>query len=290
MINLKQTFIRTISGAVFVAVLIASLLISNWSFLALMLVLSSIAMNEFHKITYSYGRIEINRAVAITTNCFLQIGTFAYVFSEEIFAFLEQPVPENRLFFFAPFVLMIIVTFLFELFRQKKRPLHDLAYFALGQIFVAVPFASFYGVLGWDDKWQPLLLLSIFIIIWTNDTFAYLVGSTLGRNKMIKHISPNKSWEGFFGGIAFSLIAGFLLWHFQVVPDFSLTKWFIFALLVSIFGTFGDLMESLLKRASGVKDAGNIIPGHGGILDRFDSVMLAAPIIYIYLMFIENLI
>lgn len=286
--KLKKILIRTASGTILVAVLVFSILVSEWTFLALAMVISSLGLKEFHHITHAYHRIEVKRGTAIAANCLLQIGAFVYAFSDDIFNHLERNVPQNPLIFFVPYVLIVIGTMIAELFRKSEKPLHNLAYFVLGQVFVAIPFASLYGILGWHGDWHPYLLLAIFIFIWTNDTFAYLIGSALGKHHLLKHVSPHKSWEGFFGGATFALIAGWLFSYLKIAPEahLNLWQWLVFAALVVVFGTLGDLMESLLKRAVGKKDSGNIIPGHGGILDRFDSLMLAGPVIYMYLMFL----
>lgn len=286
--DFKKILVRTASGIVLVTVLVLSIVLSEWTFLALAMVISSLGLKEFHHITHAYHRIEVKRGTAIAANCLLQVGAFAHAFSPEIFQHLERSVPQNTLIFFAPYALLVIGVMVSELFRKCERPLHNLAYFVLGQVFVALPFASLYGILGWHGDWHPLLLLAIFIIIWANDTFAYLIGSAMGKHHLLKHVSPHKSWEGFFGGATFGLIAGFLLSFLKFAPEagLNLWQWIVFAALVVVFGTLGDLMESLLKRSVGKKDSGNIIPGHGGILDRFDSLLLAGPTIYIYLMFL----
>ena len=161
--DLKKLLVRTLSGAVFVAVLITSIIVSEWTFLALMLVLSSLGIKEFHHITHAHHRIEVQRGTAITANCFLQLGAFAYAFAFDIFKWLELPQPRHVALFFVPYILVIIITFVAELFRHCEHPMHNLAYFVLGQVFVSLPFASLYGILSWGDTWQPHLLLSIFL-------------------------------------------------------------------------------------------------------------------------------
>jgi phosphatidate cytidylyltransferase len=130
-------------------------------------------------------------------------------------------------------------------------------------------------------EFQPYILLALFITIWVNDTGAYLVGITLGKHRLFERISPKKSWEGFFGGAIFALISGYVF--SLLITEINLIEWLIFSEIVVVFGTFGDLIESLIKRTVHVKDSGNLIPGHGGLLDRFDSLLLAAPAIFIYL-------
>lgn len=289
--DFRKILVRTLSGAVFVAILVSSIIFSEWTFLAIALLVSSLGIKEFHHITHAHHRIEVQRGTAITANCLLQLGAFAHAFAFEIFSFLEIPKPHHVILFFVPYILVVIITFVAELFRHCEHPMHNLAYFVLGQVFVSLPFASLYGILSWGDTWQPHLLLSIFLIIWVNDTFAYLVGSAFGKHHLLKHVSPHKSWEGFVGGAVFAIGAGLLLGYFKFAPEeglnpMTLWQWAAFAVVTVVFGTLGDLLESLLKRAVGKKDAGNIIPGHGGILDRFDSTLLAGPAIYLYLLFV----
>jgi phosphatidate cytidylyltransferase len=130
------------------------------------------------------------------------------------------------------------------------------------------------------------LLLGLFIITWFNDTFAYIIGSSFGRHKLAERISPNKTWEGGIGGLVFSLIAAWLL--SMAFKQFDLMQWLVLSIIIVIFGTMGDLIESVLKRNAGVKESGTLIPGHGGILDRIDSILIATPFVFIYLYFFLN--
>jgi phosphatidate cytidylyltransferase len=170
-----------------------------------------------------------------------------------------------------------------ELFRRQENPIHNWAYFILGQVFIALPFSLLSFIL-FIDGYQPLVLLSVFVTIWVNDTGAYLVGVTFGKNRLFERISPKKSWEGFVGGALAALASGYVF--SLLIPEISLLNWFIFSEIIVIFGTLGDLIESLLKRTIHVKDSGNVIPGHGGLLDRFDSMLLAAPVVFIFLSFL----
>lgn len=128
------------------------------------------------------------------------------------------------------------------------------------------------------------MLIALFATIWINDTGAYIIGVSFGKHRLFERVSPKKSWEGFFGGALAALAAGYVFSVF--IPDLTLVQWLLFSQIVVVFGTFGDLIESLLKRTIGTKDSGNILPGHGGFLDRFDSMLLAAPVIFIYLSFL----
>jgi len=143
-----------------------------------------------------------------------------------------------------------------------------------------LPFSLLNFILFIKD-WQPLILLSVFVTIWVNDTGAYLTGVTIGKHRLFERISPKKSWEGFIGGAVFALLSGYVF--SLLIPEIQLINWLVFSEIIVVFGTFGDLIESLMKRTVGVKDSGDLIPGHGGLLDRFDSMLLAAPVIFIYL-------
>ena len=134
-------------------------------------------------------------------------------------------------------------------------------------------------IANYYEDYNPNILLGAFILVWVNDSFAYLVGKNFGKHKLLERISPNKTIEGFIGGVVFTILASILISQFYTF--FSVTLWIITALIISIFGTLGDLVESKFKREAGVKDSGNIMPGHGGILDRLDSVIFVIPFLYI---------
>jgi len=181
---------------------------------------------------------------------------------------------------FSIYGIYIVLVLIFELYRKQTNPIHNWAYFILGQIFIALPFSLLNFILFIQD-WQPLILLSVFVTIWVNDTGAYLTGVTIGKHRLFERISPKKSWEGFIGGAVFALLSGYVF--SLLIPEIQLINWLVFSEIIVVFGTFGDLIESLMKRTVGVKDSGDLIPGHGGLLDRFDSMLLAAPVIFIYL-------
>jgi len=181
-----------------------------------------------------------------------------------------------------PFILL-----LFSVLKNRIKIVSETAWMIFGFVYLVIPFAllNLFYYPGLDFSSSTFeLVLGFFAVIWVNDTFAYLTGSALGKHKFAEKISPKKTWEGLFGGLAAGLVAGYLLWLF--FNRMNLLEWLVFSLLIVIFGTFGDLLESVLKRKFKVKDSGKIIPGHGGILDRFDSILLAAPFVFIYLQLI----
>ena len=160
-----------------------------------------------------------------------------------------------------------------------------------GQVMIALPFALMNGVMM-HSRW---LMLALFILIWVNDSGAYIVGSLMakrkgGNHKMFPRVSPAKSWEGLIGGFIFDLIAGYVFFLVGWTTDMGLANSLLFALIVGVFGTLGDLMESLFKRTLGVKDSGKLMPGHGGALDRFDSLLLAVPVVYFFFVYLPTIL
>ena len=262
---------RSISGGIFAAIIVTSILLSPYTFAAVFALFTAMAAYEFHKLTNKPSEVQVNKTVAVIGAVLLFICSFLYAsgrFQYPIYSF---------------YGLFIVGVFIAELYRKKQNPVNNLAYFILGQLFIALPFSLLSFILYVSD-YQPIILLAVFITIWVNDTGAYVSGMLLGKHKLFERISPKKTWEGFIGGAVFALISGYVFSLF--IPELSLLQWFIFSEIIVIFGTFGDLTESLIKRTENVKDTGNIIPGHGGLLDRFDSMLMSAPVIFLWLSFV----
>lgn len=179
--------------------------------------------------------------------------------------------------------------FIFEIYRNTKKPFINIGITFLGVLYVALPFSLLNFIafpdlhlhLLQNERYNPHILLGMIYMIWINDTGAYLVGSKFGKTKLFERISPKKSWEGSIGGAAFALIGAYIISIYYT--DIEMIDWFIISGIVIVFGTLGDLVKSLLKRSIGVKDSGTILPGHGGILDRFDSIILSSPFVLIYI-------
>jgi phosphatidate cytidylyltransferase len=213
-------------------------------------------------------------------------GTTAYVISTLI---ASGVIPQNSFLLLIPMMLLIIVV---ELYRKQEKPFDSLAHTFFSVLYTAIPFSMFpfsaYSRTGLqsllphsDIVFSPGIIVGFFLLIWANDTGAYLTGMSFGRHRLFERISPKKSWEGFFGGVVLACIVAWLLsgW-LGVVAKYH---WVIISLIISVAGTYGDLVESMLKRSTGVKDSGTIMPGHGGFLDRFDSAIISFPLVYLFI-------
>lgn len=269
---------RAITGTLFVMALIAAIVWNAYSTFALFLVFSVIGLKEFYTITKT-------RKTQIAFSLALTLGALVYVLVSAVRVFNMSTYLLALSFPIAGLFLVI------ELFRQQKRPITNIAYSVFGILYIMVPFALLNYIpainFGFEGDQGRLLLLAFFVSLWSNDTGAYLVGRAFGRTKLFERISPNKTWEGFFGGVALSMVAAYCF--SLLLPQLSTISWLIFGALISTFGTLGDLVESMLKRNYQIKDSGTILPGHGGVLDRFDGIFLACPIVFMYLEFLSQL-
>lgn len=197
--------------------------------------------------------------------------------------------PKQFGFSFIPIILFLLG---FEIFRSNKNTLENSGLNVFGFVYIAAPFSLLNFIVhtsmnGQTNTFYPWILAGVFFIVWVNDSCAYLIGSVFGKHKMHEIISPKKSWEGFIGGAIFAVVMGIL--NAVLFQALSMISWIVIALLTVVFGTLGDLFESKIKREIGVKDSGNIMPGHGGFLDRFDSLLFAIPAIFIWLIFSGNI-
>ncbi len=261
---------RTITGIVFVAIIVTSIFYQRtyYAFSALFAIFNIVAMAEYYGIINKKQNVSVPVTYMIISGTLLYFGCFWFTLFEISGDYIGYA-------FLIMYMLSLAFLVIYELYRGREHPTYDLAFSILGQAVVAFPF----GLLNFIAR-DPNCLLALFVLIWSFDTGAYLFGSAFGKHKMIPRISPKKSWEGEIGG---ALTAVAIAVGISFYLEQPIWQWVVFALIVVVFGTYGDLSESMLKRASGLKDSGNILPGHGGMLDRFDSMLLAAPIVYIYL-------
>ena len=279
---MKSLVTRTITGIFFVAALVGCMVWSESSFTLFFALVAGMGVWEFSA--------NVNRHAGASVNAFISTAAAVAL----VFAVSQCSSRTPNYTSFLPFVGTLLYLLISELYRRESNPLKNWAYSFAAQLYIALPLAmlSFlafrYDVKMQDVRYDWFLPLSIFFFLWSSDSGAYLVGSTLSRYfpaKLFPRISPGKSWVGSIGGGVLTLVVAAVLWHFR--PELlNLPQWLGLGLVVCVFGTWGDLVESLFKRQLGIKDSGQLLPGHGGILDRFDSALLAIPAAVIYLSFI----
>ncbi|MBR0117435.1 MAG: phosphatidate cytidylyltransferase [Prevotella sp.] len=272
----KNFIVRTITGVLFVAILVTCFLRPD-SMIFLFALITGLTVWEYGGLVNQFDDIQVNRFISTAAGVYLFLAFAGYCTG-----FTPATV-------FIPYLVTVIYLIISELFTMAPNPINNWAYAMLSQMYIALPF-SMINVLAFQSNAEGevafnfLLPLSLFIFLWVNDTGAYCVGSLLGRHKLFPRVSPGKSWEGSIGGAVFVLIAAAIIGYLVGGKEggYSIPVWMGLGLTVVVFGTLGDLVESLFKRTLGVKDSGNILPGHGGMLDRFDSSLMAIPAAVIY--------
>lgn len=275
---MKNLVQRTITGVLFVAILVGGILFSPLTFGLLFMLITALSVWEFARLVNQRADVAVNPFITTLGGVYLFLAIYCYC----------TEATDARIFI--PYLLILIYLLVSELYLKQPNPMNNWAYSLMSQLYVALPFALL-CVLAFQRNpvesdsspisFNAILPLSVFIFNWSNDTGAYCTGMLFGRHRLFERISPKKSWEGSVGGGIISVIVSLVMAHF--FPFLSTLQWVGFALVVVIFGTWGDLVESLLKRQLGIKDSGNILPGHGGMLDRFDSTLLAVPAVVLYL-------
>lgn len=264
---------RSVTGIIFVAVLMGSIAYSHISFITLFLIITIIGVWEF------YGLSKKDRAYPLTIQGL--VASIVLFLTISLTAYDPGHFPLKILVIN---LLSIFIIFVFELYRKRNTPFVNIAYTLLAPIYIALPLAllNYIAFFGEDTSiYSPTIIIGYFIILWTSDSGAYAVGSKFGKTKLFKRISPNKTWEGTIGGGFFALLAAYF--NYTCFGQLELKHWLSLSVIIIVFGNWGDLVESLFKRSINVKDSGNILPGHGGILDRFDSVFISVPFVYVYL-------
>ncbi|CAC9974530.1 phosphatidate cytidylyltransferase [Flavobacterium panici] len=288
---MNETLKRTISGAVYIALLLTSILFSTESFIILFGIFLIITIYEFSNI------VNLNKVFSIL------FGTLLYTivilishYNKQTSAYLnnifksnldlETNIQQLDIVLLAITLVVSIKCIIFLFYDSVQKISTSSKYlYLLG--YIALPFLFIVKISFGTNDYNPKIIIGLFVLIWTNDTFAYLVGKSMGKHKLFERVSPKKTIEGFLGGMVFAAFAGFLISKLYIQPNpafsgKSILIWTIIALIVSVFGTIGDLIESKFKRIACIKDSGSIMPGHGGILDRLDSVIFVAPIIFLF--------
>lgn len=270
---------RTLSAIVYAGTVLATILANNSIYFGIVFILlTALAIHEHHKLLRASIK---STAYAMSAGVLLFASSYFYFTGESISRWL-----------LLLYMLVLIFGVIHELFVEQENAIRSWGNLCSSQIMIALPFAMMNGIMQ-ESKW---LMLSLFILIWINDSGAYIVGSLMskrkgGNHKMFPRVSPAKSWEGLIGGFIFDLAAGYVFYRLGWTVGICLTSnplvdSLIFALTIGIFGTLGDLIESLFKRTIGVKDSGRFLPGHGGVLDRFDSLLLAVPVAYLIFVYL----
>lgn len=276
MSNLIQ---RAITGSIIVGVILGCIYFGRQSFIALFLIITSLGLWEFYTMTEKGGMAPQKLLGTIAGSTFFAISSM----------YILGIITLDKLLIIMPLMFLILIA---ELYRKSANPLMNISITLSGIFYLAIPmvllsylsYAPAYG-LRYNLDYNPNILLGFFLILWTNDTFAYVVGRAVGKRKLFESISPKKTWEGALGGAVVSLILAYYMVHFS--PELHKRDWLVVAGIIVLFGNLGDLIQSKFKRSINIKDSGNILPGHGGILDRFDGVYLAAPFVYTYIRYLQ---
>lgn len=266
---MRETYIRLLSGIIYIVLLIVATLYSINSFIVLFGVFMVIAVSEFCDL------VHLKKTLPII------VSAIGYL----MFAYFDIGKTNDYLLLLAS--LFVTVKCMAYLFNKKNMPIKGNTKYMYLIGYIVIPFVLITKIPFSSNNFNPHVIISIFILIWTNDTFAYIVGKSIGKTKLLEAVSPKKTIEGLLGGIVFTIIASVIISTYYL--EQSIVNWVITAIIVSVFGTIGDLVESKFKRNAGVKDSGKIMPGHGGILDRLDSVIFVAPFIFLLYQLIEVL-
>ena len=260
---------RTLSGIIFIVLIIGSLFAGSWSFGILFLIVLAACQIEFYQMLKNAQEYP-SKVTGVA------IGIVLFGIS---FAIASGRIDPKVIFILFPLTIFL---FIIELYRKKDKGTENIAAGVLGIIYISLPFSlSNFIVFDSNHVYSPKLMLALLLLIWTYDTFAYLSGVTFGKHKLFERISPKKSWEGAIGGALVTICSSLL--YAKFIPEISHIHWIILSALIVVVSTYGDLSESLIKRQFSVKDSGNLMPGHGGLLDRFDSFLFAVPVFVCYI-------
>lgn len=279
---MKNFAVRTASGIVLSIVMLGAIWWSHWSFGLFFALLMMGGMLEFYNLAGKRG-VAPQQLIGLVAGLMLFVLNFVMITTEV--DVLHAGFVRSLYGYGMAFALLLLpLMFFCELWRKKENPAANIGVTLMAIFYVALPFSlmCYFPIIA-TGTWNPFVMFGYIFIVWANDVFAYLVGMTIGRHRMFERISPKKSWEGFFGGVAGAVIMGVVVAH---LLGANLCAWGVLALIISITSVLGDLVESMFKRAADVKDSGALIPGHGGVLDRFDAMLLSAPFVFVYMIMV----
>ena len=278
--KMKNFITRAITGVLFVAIMVAGFM-QPLTMILLFALITGLALWEYTGLVNQVENVTVNRFISTVAGVYFFIA---------VAGISSGYIQTNAVF--VPYLLTVVYLFISELYARNTNAINDWAYTMLGQMYIALPLAMI-NVLAFRQSsdglstYNFLLPLSVFVFLWINDTGAYCTGSLIGRHKLFPRISPGKTWEGSVGGgllvVAVAAVIGYWDNRLMGMAGLSVAAWMGLGLVIVVFGTWGDLVESLFKRTLGVKDSGRMLPGHGGMLDRFDSSLMAIPAAVIYL-------
>lgn len=278
--KMKNFITRAITGVLFVAIMVAGFM-QPLAMILLFALITGLALWEYTGLVNQVENVAVNRFISTVAGVYFFIA---------VAGINSGYIQTNAVF--VPYLLTVVYLFISELYARNTNAINDWAYTMLGQMYIALPLAMI-NVLAFRQSpdglitYNFLLPLSVFVFLWINDTGAYCTGSLIGRHKLFPRISPGKTWEGSVGGgllvVAVAAVIGYWDNRLMGMAGLSVAAWMGLGLVIVVFGTWGDLVESLFKRTLGVKDSGRMLPGHGGMLDRFDSSLMAIPAAVIYL-------
>jgi len=282
---MKNFIVRTITSVFFVAAIVSCFLRPE-AMIFLFALVTGMTIWEFAGLVNDRNRVSVNQMISTVAGVYFFLA---------MAGFCSGITPPS---IFVPYLVTLIYLMVAELYLKQEDPIHDWAYTMMSQLYIALPF-SLLNVLAFQSDASGIhfvwsIPLSVFVFLWINDAGAYICGSLLGKHKLFPRISPGKSWEGSIGGGILVIIVAVLVWYLseqyeQNPLGLTAIEWAGLGLVVVIFGTWGDLVESLFKRTLGIKDSGHILPGHGGMLDRFDSTLMAVPAAVVYLYTLQML-
>ncbi|MGN6178680.1 MAG: phosphatidate cytidylyltransferase [Mucilaginibacter sp.] len=274
---------RAITGFFFVIVMVASNLLGQYVFSAFYLVLSLFCLYEFYGLV-KQQTAQPNIIMGLFNGVLLFVAFTLIAWAN----YYSLPDLHNHLGYTLLFIVPLTLSgiFITELFRNIENPFNNIAFTVIGITLTIVPFIFFQAIAYLHGDFNFHYPLAFLIMLWGNDTGAYLSGRYFGKHKLFERHSPKKTWEGFIGGVLISAGIALIISHFYV--EMPWYQWVIMAVIIGTFGTMGDLVESMFKRSINVKDSGGILPGHGGLLDRFDGLFIAVPVVYTYLYLISN--